>query len=37
MKSKIDARCPDSREKSVAFTHLETAAMCANAALARNE
>jgi len=29
--------CPESRELSVALTHLETAAMWANAAIARNE
>lgn len=34
---KIDILCPDSREKSVAFTQLETAVMWANAAIARNE
>lgn len=28
---------PDSREKSLAFTHLEQAVMWANAAIARNE
>lgn len=33
----IEYLCPDSREKSVAFTHLETAVMWANAAIARNE
>lgn len=33
----IDALCPDSREKSVALTDLETAVMWANAAIARNE
>ena len=32
----IDELCPDSREKSVAMTHLETAVMWANAAIARN-
>lgn len=32
----IDIHCPDSREKSVAFTHLETAVMWANASIARN-
>jgi hypothetical protein len=31
----IDATCPDSRERSVAFTHIETAVMWANAAIAR--
>lgn len=29
--------CPDSREKSLAITHLEEAVMWANAAIARNE
>jgi hypothetical protein len=33
----IDQFCPDSREKAVAFTQLETAVMWANAAIARNE
>ena len=33
----IDSQCPDSRERSVAFTHIETAVMWANAAIARNE
>jgi hypothetical protein len=33
----IDNRCPDSREKSFAITHLEQAVMWANAAIARNE
>lgn len=33
----IDAECPDSREKSLAITHLEEAVMWANAAIARNE
>ncbi len=32
----IDKECPDSREKSVAFTNLETAVMWANAAIARD-
>jgi hypothetical protein len=32
----IDEVCPGSREKSVAFTKLETAVMWANAAIARN-
>ena len=31
----IETECPDSRERSVAFTHLETAVMWANAAIAR--
>ena len=30
-------QCPESRERSVALTHLETAVMFANAAIARNE
>jgi hypothetical protein len=33
----IDDLCPNSREKSLAWTHLEDAVMCANAAIARNE
>jgi hypothetical protein len=33
----IDGRCPDSREKSLAITHLEEAVMWANASIARNE
>lgn len=32
----IDAECPESRERSVAFTHLETAVMWANASIARS-
>lgn len=32
----IDELCPNSREKSVAFTELETAVMWANASIARN-
>ena len=32
----IDQQCPDSREKSLALTHLEQAVMWANAAIARN-
>ena len=31
-----DEKCPDSREKSLAITHLEQAVMWANAAIARN-
>ena len=31
----IDELCPDSREKSLAITHLENAVYCANAAIAR--
>lgn len=33
----IDNHAPDSREKSLAITHLENAVMWANAAIARNE
>ena len=33
----IEKFCPESRERSVALTHLETAVMWANAAIARNE
>lgn len=33
----IDRLCPDSREKSLAFTKLEEAVMWANASIARNE
>ena len=33
----INQLCPDSREKSVAFTNLETACFWANASIARNE
>ena len=33
----IDGHAPDSREKSLAITHLEEAVMWANAAIARNE
>jgi hypothetical protein len=33
----IEATCPSSREKSLAFTNLEQAVMWANAAIARNE
>lgn len=33
----INEYCPDSREKSLALTKLEEAAMWANAAIARNE
>jgi hypothetical protein len=32
----IDEECPNSREKSVAFTNLESAIMWANASIARN-
>lgn len=33
----IVAECPDSRERSVALTKLETSVMFANAAIARHE
>lgn len=33
----IDELCPNSREKSVSMTNLETAVMWANASIARNE
>lgn len=33
----LNQMCPESREKSVAFTELETAQFWANAAIARNE
>jgi len=33
----VNKTCPDSREKSVCFTQLETAVMWANASIARNE
>lgn len=33
----INEICPDSREKSLAITHLEEAMMWGNAALARND
>jgi hypothetical protein len=33
----LDENCPDSREKSLAITHLEDAVMWANASIARNE
>jgi len=33
----INRLCPESREKSLAITHLEDAVMWANAAIARNE
>lgn len=33
----IDQLCPDSREKSLAFTNLEQSIMWANASIARNE
>jgi hypothetical protein len=34
---RINDLCPESREKSLALTHLEEAVMQANAAIARNE
>ena len=33
----IERHCPDSREKSLAFTKLEESIMWANASIARNE
>lgn len=33
----MEYTCPDSRERSLAFTRLEEAVMWANAAIARNE
>jgi hypothetical protein len=33
----IDGNCPDSREKSLAFTNLEQALMWAIASIARNQ
>ena len=33
----ICQRCPDSRERSVALTHLDNFVMWANASIARNE
>jgi hypothetical protein len=33
----INDKCPDSREKSLAMTHLEECVMWANASIARNE
>ena len=35
--SLINHQCPESREKSLAMTHLEESVMWANAAIARNE
>jgi hypothetical protein len=32
----IEEMCPDSREKSVSITNLETSVMWANASIARN-
>lgn len=34
---RLEDLCPDSREKSLAFTNLEQAVMWANAAIARRE
>lgn len=33
----LDESCPDSREKSLAFTKLDEVVMWANASIARNE
>lgn len=33
----IMANCPDSRERSLAITHLEDVVYCANASIARRE
>ncbi|RPI88750.1 MAG: hypothetical protein EHM41_00305 [Chloroflexi bacterium] len=33
----IEANCPESRERSIAFTEIESAVMWANASIARNE
>lgn len=33
----INATCPESREKSLAITHLEEVCFWANASIARNE
>lgn len=33
----VNSECPESREKSLAMTHLEDAVMWANAAIARHE
>lgn len=33
----VDVECPESREKSLAVTHIEEAVMWANAAIARRE
>jgi len=35
--SLINHQCPESREKSLAMTHIEDAVMWANAAIARHE
>ncbi len=37
MANSIDRVCPESREKSLAFTKLEEAVFWANASIARNE
>ncbi|HQZ81641.1 MAG TPA: hypothetical protein PLR83_00345 [Pyrinomonadaceae bacterium] len=37
MAEQINQLCPESREKSLAFTNLEQALMWANASIARNE
>lgn len=33
----VDTECPQSRERSIAMTQLETSVFWANAAIARNE
>jgi hypothetical protein len=33
----VNSECPESREKSLAVTHLEDSVMWANAAIARHE
>jgi len=33
----ITTYCPDSRERSIALTHIETAVMWANASIARSK
>lgn len=33
----INDLCPDSREKSLAITHIQLSVMCANASIAINE
>jgi len=37
MAKKINEICPDSREQSLAITHLESSSFWANAALARHD
>jgi len=37
MAEAVLAHCPDSRERSLAFTKIEEAMMWANASIARNE